>query len=971
MLPFVDPGTLDALARAWSDWMMDATLRGSAALAVGGLAAALLRRRSASARHLVWTLGIVGLLALPVLSALVPSWHAPLPVPAGWMPASTQTEVESPRRTIDPDRVVRNQKPDPGMVLASFGGEPDTPAKDTQDTCDDATTAASLQDDSPTFAQAAVADLGAALRNLSFRGWLLLIWETGFLLALSFFGIGALRLWWLARQSRPLDHPRWDDLLGYLKDTLGIRVPVELRVAGGPITPMTWGIRRAVVLLPPDALTWDDDVRHDVLLHELTHIQRRDALTQAVAQLACAIHWFNPLVWIATAQMRVERERACDDRVLMAGSKASSYASHLLEMARSLRSESCTSFATLAMARRSQLSDRLMSVLDATRHRGTPGRFGAGLLTALGLAIVVPLAAWSPADAEPVRGVEAQPTVRATTPVAPEPDGEPTDHARRHAALHDHDECVFESHREGHSPVVPDVPRALQSLGAEPFAVAVPWPDRPDRSDRDDNVEPIRGEPGFPVAHVHDHGVPAPEVIYVSPDSPPVAVAPSPAAAPRTFVVAQGQSGNRLRVADRLRNFFRGGDRSTWTYSDDDYKMSVEMEGDIEFSDDETTIVSISDDGWFELEERDHRDRRRVTVEAEDGEPVFTFYDGRRRADDDAEAREWLAEVLPQAMRSMGINIDQRVARLHAAGGAEALIDEMGHLRSDHTLGLYLKETLALESASADDKQRVLREFLPELDSDYETANVMIEAMPLVLADPVMRRDLPAILDDIDSDYESRRVLATALDEGDFDTPEMLAIVEAAQDIDSDYELAQFLLRVEVRHLEDEEFRLAFFDAVESIDSDFERGRLLKHVLDEGHEDPQTLRFVLRAVEDVDSDFEAANVLTRTADLFVADPETLDRYFDAVSEIDSDYERGRVLKALMDRGELPESAMGPLLLAIEDTDSEYERTNLLIEFAHLGPHSEEIREDLMRAVDDIDSSHEYGRAMKAVRRAMR
>ena len=53
---------------------------------------------------------------------------------------------------------------------------------------------------------------------------------------------------------------------------------------------------------------------------------------QLLAQIACALHWFNPLVWFAAWRLGLERERACDDLVLASGVRPSAYAGHLLEI---------------------------------------------------------------------------------------------------------------------------------------------------------------------------------------------------------------------------------------------------------------------------------------------------------------------------------------------------------------------------------------------------------------------------------------------------------------------------------------------------------------------------------------------------------------------------------------------------------------------------------------------------------------
>ncbi len=157
------------------------------------------------------------------------------------------------------------------------------------------------------------------------------------------------------------------------------------------LMPMTWGWVRPVILLPAGADSWPVGRRRDVLLHELAHIKRLDCLTQSVAQLACALYWFNPLAWIAARRLRIEREHACDDMVLLAGSRASDYAAHLLDLARTLRARHRHSFAALAMARPSHLEGRLLSILDAgCPHRGlTRPAVVLGLIAMAGL--IVPL----------------------------------------------------------------------------------------------------------------------------------------------------------------------------------------------------------------------------------------------------------------------------------------------------------------------------------------------------------------------------------------------------------------------------------------------------------------------------------------------------------------------------------------------------------------------------------------------------
>jgi len=123
-----------------------------------------------------------------------------------------------------------------------------------------------------------------------------------------------------------------------------------------------------------------------VMLHERMHIRRLDLISQLVAQVACCLYWFHPLVWVAAAWHKREQELACDDAVLREGIAASEYAGHLLEVARA------SSMPAPAMAEMSHLEHRVRAVLDRSRARGPLSRRAALSIGALAIAVcLIPL----------------------------------------------------------------------------------------------------------------------------------------------------------------------------------------------------------------------------------------------------------------------------------------------------------------------------------------------------------------------------------------------------------------------------------------------------------------------------------------------------------------------------------------------------------------------------------------------------
>ncbi len=327
------------------------------------------RSAPASLRHCLWVTTLVGVLLMPVFAAMVPQWEVPLLVlPEGSSAPSSSVSA----------------------VPADVALEHQTTAFDRS------AVHAPRVDPSPRTALPADAVPRHALASASITSLLAMVWLCGFVLVMLYFGIGVLRAWIWSRRSSPIEDDAWTAQIRDLAWMMGIERAVVARWCTGATMPMTWGTRRPIILLPTEASEWSDERRRVVLLHELAHVRRFDCLTQYVVQITCAINWFNPLVWWAAGRARSEREHACDEAVLRNGARPSSYASHLLEIARSARSRFTNPVGAVAMARQSELEGRVIAILDFT-HTGNMLRRGTVVFVACAsLPMLLLLAAFSP-----------------------------------------------------------------------------------------------------------------------------------------------------------------------------------------------------------------------------------------------------------------------------------------------------------------------------------------------------------------------------------------------------------------------------------------------------------------------------------------------------------------------------------------------------------------------------------------------
>ena len=381
-------------------------------LVVAWLAASVLRRRSAALRASLWTAALVGLVALPVFSGITPAWTLPV----------------LPVRDVSPEMVVASPAAGPESTTAGAARRDDAkPVGDVERPASSLVASAASVDGHvpagpgestprrPLFPAPAVA---AAIS---------LAWAVVAMVLLARLVASHLRA------ARVLRHPArdeadtadqsWMRLIDDTRAQLGLKRRVGVCATDAVAVPAIVGLRHPVLLVPMDSAEWSDDARRAVALHELAHVSRWDVIGHVTGQVACALYWFVPAVWLGARRAAALREEATDDVVLKAGVRPSTYAASLIDLARRCAVGDAMA-ASLAMASPDHVHQRVAAILNASADRTANSVGGAVVVFVLAAGVVGVLAATAPGPRE-TQQVPAIPATLPALPALPAPAAEP------------------------------------------------------------------------------------------------------------------------------------------------------------------------------------------------------------------------------------------------------------------------------------------------------------------------------------------------------------------------------------------------------------------------------------------------------------------------------------------------------------------------------------------------------------------
>jgi beta-lactamase regulating signal transducer with metallopeptidase domain len=302
------------------------------ALALGaaaGLGLTVFRVKATSTRLFTWTAVLYAALAMPLLLWILPPVLIPAPtlLQNAWpslqendVPASRDVVVATVAQSMPLEAAERRQNTAHGTSHGNVAVEANQPQRGERTSLTHLSASSSRIETSPTNALSA--------SRLPFP-WPLLaaaIYLAVALIFLTRFFVGVAYGRRLVRRAQEIGDP-----LVTRKLVSGLTFTPRLAESELVSVPVTIGVLRSTILLPTDWRHWDAAKLNAVLAHELSHVARRDPLTQHLSLLHRAIFWFSPLAWFLDRRLSDLAEQASDEAALSCGTDRKHYARVLLD----------------------------------------------------------------------------------------------------------------------------------------------------------------------------------------------------------------------------------------------------------------------------------------------------------------------------------------------------------------------------------------------------------------------------------------------------------------------------------------------------------------------------------------------------------------------------------------------------------------------------------------------------------------
>jgi hypothetical protein len=384
--------------------------------------------------------------------------------------------------------------------------------------------------------------------------------------------------------------------------------------------------------------------------------------------------------------------------------------------------------------------------------------------------------------------------------------------------------------------------------------------------------------------------------------------------------------------------------------------FNIELRGKIELTDDDKDIKSISDDGYLEIEKTVFGSKRTIVIESMGGGTVKKeYYEGRTKMDWDKYGKEWLAEVLPELVRSSTIGSESRVNRFFKKGGVPAVLQEIDAIESDYIKSHYAN-LLMKQPVQAKEYATIINKLAQEIDSDHYITEFLKKNIDKFMQNKEATAAVFAATHRMDSDHYKTVIIKEALKGQIASLDNVKIILQAASKMESDHYITEVLTSLLKQENLSDALIAEMIATTNSIESDHYKTVILTKSLDKDGLSNASFAKVVDAVKDIESDHYITEVIKHLLDNKLTD-DLLTLLTDVLGSIESDHYRTEVLKKLLTRQDLTETQFTKVIKVAGDMGSDHYKMTILRQVVMAPNASDSKILAVLNETGSVDSDH--------------
>jgi hypothetical protein len=440
----------------------------------------------------------------------------------------------------------------------------------------------------------------------------------------------------------------------------------------------------------------------------------------------------------------------------------------------------------------------------------------------------------------------------------------------------------------------------------------------------------------------------------------------------------------------------------TISHSDGFQNFNVEMRGKIEITDDDRDIKSMSPDGYLEITKTAFGSRRTLIISSQAGGLKREYYEGRTSMPWEPEGRKWLAEIMPELLRTTTIAAESRVNRFYKQGGVSAVLNEINQMESDYVIQAYADLLMEISSVAQKDYAQIINKVANKMESDYYITEFLQHNLDRFLQNREATDAVFGVCAKLESDHYKTQVIKSALRAQPVSAESVKIILNASDKMESDHYKTEVLTTLLKQPNLTDAIIAQMINSTISMESDHYRTQVIQKALSQKNLSATSYQKVLESVREMESDHYKTQVLTDllsnklgTDQIFTLvtlstsiesdhyltivfqnvmknqdlSDEAFKSLMDRASRVESSHYASQILQSALRLPGLTDQKLMSILAATGNMDSDHYITEVLVDAApQVKTAGANVKEAYRNAARRIDSETYYGRAMKALDR---